>query len=108
MLQEQPLHKIICAEKLCALAWSSRGDFLAAATEKGRLFIWDWASGDLLRTFDAHFKKVTKLCFTADDRYLLSAGEDAVVYCWSVDRYVRLSNWVSIVIPRLITVYYLE
>lgn len=43
------------------------------------------ATGILHRTFDAHYKKITVLRFSADDTVLFSGSEDAVVHVWMVN-----------------------
>ena len=48
----------------------------------GKIFLWNVTTGEQLRAWDAHFKKVTALRFTDDDSFLVSGGEDAVVNVW--------------------------
>ena len=36
----------------------------------------------MLRMFDAHYKPVTVVRFTADDALMISGGEDAMIHLW--------------------------
>lgn len=44
------------------------------------------ATGNLLRTFDAHYKRVSVLRFVNDDTALVSGGDDAGVNVWLLSR----------------------
>ncbi|GAB0491200.1 hypothetical protein MMPV_002452 [Pyropia vietnamensis] len=51
---------------LVAAAASPCGSWLAAGAASGRAYIWDTASGVLLRAWDAHYRGVTALAWTDD------------------------------------------
>jgi pre-rRNA-processing protein IPI3 len=57
-------------------------------------------TGEQLRAWDAHFKKVTALRFTDDDSFLVSGGEDAVINVWLLAQ-VGAIFFLLIVIPIL-------
>ena len=40
----------------------------------GRLYLWEVATGELLRTWDAHYRAVSTLAITTGDAYLISGG----------------------------------
>jgi len=72
------------AEKIEVLAVSHDQQMCVGGARSGRLYIWDLVSGDLLRTWDAHYKAISALTFTPDDAYIVSGGEDAIINLWSV------------------------
>ena len=66
----------------------------------GKIFLWNVTTGEQLRAWDAHFKKVTALRFTDDDSFLVSGGEDAVINVWLLAQ-VGAIFFLLIVIPIL-------
>ncbi|RUS19539.1 WD40-repeat-containing domain protein [Endogone sp. FLAS-F59071] len=80
--KDQAHIKCICPEKLVVLAASNRGTYCAGGTEGGKVYVWEIATGNLLRIFDAHYKRVSVLRFTNDDTALVSGGDDAGVNVW--------------------------
>ncbi|RUP24752.1 WD40-repeat-containing domain protein [Jimgerdemannia flammicorona] len=74
--------KCICPEKLVTIAASNRGTYCAGGTEAGKIYVWEISTGNLLRSFDAHYKRVSVLRFASDDSALVSGSEDAGVNVW--------------------------
>jgi len=80
------------------VAFSPQGDFLAAAVDDGRLYLWRVEQGveqadpnhELpFRTVDAHQRAVTCLAFSPDGHILASGGLDASVRLWEVEELLR-------------------
>jgi pre-rRNA-processing protein IPI3 len=69
-------------QPLVSLTSSPDGCYCVGGAEKGAIFVWETASGRLLRSWVAHYRAVTALRFTDDGSILVSAGEDAVVAAW--------------------------
>ncbi|KAI7853291.1 WD40-repeat-containing domain protein [Circinella umbellata] len=84
--RDQVLHKMPMPEKLVSVAASHRGDLVAGGTASGRVFLWQVSTGLLLKVYEAHFRRITKLAFSGDDATLLTASEDATVHVWLVGR----------------------
>ncbi|KAJ3148769.1 Pre-rRNA-processing protein ipi3, partial [Irineochytrium annulatum] len=85
---EQVLCKFSVPEKLTALSMSGSGHYCVGGGASGRIYVWQMATGHLLRMFDAHFKAVRVLSFSFDDAAFVSAGEDASVHVWELGRVV--------------------
>eukprot|EP00903_Cladosiphon_okamuranus_P009951 g9442.t1 len=81
---EQPRLKCHAPEKLGPLAVSGDGWLCAGGGVSGRIYLWEVASGTLLRAWDAHYKAVSALTFSPDGGFLYSGGEDAMVSSWNM------------------------
>jgi pre-rRNA-processing protein IPI3 len=42
------------------------------------------ATGNLVRNWEGHYKKVTSIVWTDDDSTLVSAAEDTVIHSWNL------------------------
>ncbi|KAF4610801.1 hypothetical protein D9613_006895 [Agrocybe pediades] len=80
--------KIVLPEKLTSIALDCRGDFFAGGTAAGRIYLWETSSGILFNSWDAHYRQVNVLRFTADGSALISGSDDSGVSVWSVSRLV--------------------
>ncbi|GAC95589.1 hypothetical protein PHSY_003165 [Pseudozyma hubeiensis SY62] len=78
------LQRIILPSKLSCIACSANGDLVAGGSYDGRIFLWQIASGDLLASFDAHYRSVTVLKWTSDGAGLVTGSEDARILVWSL------------------------
>ncbi|KAI9264687.1 quinon protein alcohol dehydrogenase-like superfamily [Helicostylum pulchrum] len=80
--RDQVLHKMNTAEKMVSVASSNQGQYLAAATAGGKVYLWHIPTGHLMRVFEAHYRRITSLAFSNDDSVLLTGSEDAAVNVW--------------------------
>jgi len=78
--------KIILPERISCIAVDRRGQFCAAGTAQGRIYLWEVASGIMYNSWEAHYRRVTVLSFTPDGEALLSGSEDSGITIWSVFR----------------------
>lgn len=79
-----PRHRSFPPEAVNALAASPSGALIAAGGSSGRLYLWDASSGELLRTWNAHYKAVDCVAFVADGSVLASGGRDALTQAWAL------------------------
>jgi len=56
---------------------------LAAVAADRNVILWDFSTGDVLKTWDAHAGAVTAIRFAEGGSLLLSGGDDAAVKLWS-------------------------
>lgn len=82
--RDHPLQRIILPQKLSCIAASPNGDLLAGGSFDGRIFLWQIATGDLLASFDAHYRSVTVLKWTSDGAGLVTGSEDSRILVWSL------------------------
>jgi pre-rRNA-processing protein IPI3 len=57
--------------------------WLYAGSSNGKIFIWQLSTGNLLRCFDAHYKKINKILCIHND-FVITAGEDSFVHIWNL------------------------
>ncbi|MBM3831826.1 MAG: hypothetical protein FJ403_00825 [Verrucomicrobia bacterium] len=67
-----------------SLAFSPRGDLLAAGTQQGRIKLWNARSRQALTSFLAHTMAAVTLAFSPDGNFLVSGSSDQLVKLWEV------------------------
>lgn len=85
-MKDQIALKIVLPEKLTCLALDPRAEYCAGGTAQGRIYLWETSSGILFNTWDAHYRAVRVLTFTADGHALVSGSDDSGVSVWSLAR----------------------
>ncbi|KAH9002183.1 WD40 repeat-like protein [Lactarius deliciosus] len=88
--KDQISQKIVLPERLSCVTVDRRGQFCAAGTPQGRIYLWEIASGIMYNSWEAHYRQVTVLRFTPDGEALLSGSEDSGISVWSVFRFVGI------------------
>jgi eukaryotic-like serine/threonine-protein kinase len=67
-----------------ALAWSSDGRLLAAASNNNRIYIWDGTKGRQHAVLEGHRGRVIALAFSPTGNVLASSGWDGITRLWDV------------------------
>lgn len=81
-------------EFLQCLAASPDGQFLAAGTGSGKVYVWEVVSGMTVRTWTAHYKSVTCLAFSPCASFLITGSQDALIHLWDLAACVLCtSDW---------------
>lgn len=108
----QALYQCHVQEITSALASDKLGRYICAGSKKGWCTFWELSTGLLLNSFQAHFKAVTKVEFTACGGYCVTAGEDGMARVWEVAQIVdqsenvgRMGASISVSSKRSITPY---
>jgi pre-rRNA-processing protein IPI3 len=76
-------------EIITALATDSSGTFLVGGSKRGYLFVWDIISGELLRTFQCHYKAVTCILFDKTDSLMVTSSEDGIIRVWEWYQFIE-------------------
>ncbi|KAG0144024.1 hypothetical protein CROQUDRAFT_645137 [Cronartium quercuum f. sp. fusiforme G11] len=79
-----PTIKLIPPGRVVSISLSNSGTYLAAGSNDGTVMLWELSTGSLLASFDAHYKSITCLAFSADDAALITASEDSMCSVWSL------------------------
>ncbi|KAF2668451.1 WD40 repeat-like protein [Microthyrium microscopicum] len=72
------------------IRFNHRGDFLASGRGDGNVIIFDCDTNGIARKLSGHFAHVQSLCWSADDRYLLTASQDWSVVLWDLSTGERM------------------
>lgn len=75
-------------ERISALAHSPRGTFLVAGSPSGRLYAWEASTGELIRQWEGHYKKVGVVKFGTTGDIVWTGGDDGVVHGWLISEWV--------------------
>ncbi|XP_032679164.1 WD repeat-containing protein 18-like isoform X1 [Odontomachus brunneus] len=69
--------------KVSALTCTPNGSYVISAVGE-RLLVWQSCNGLLVATLTGHLQTITCLCTTKDGSLFASAGEDGLVFVWSL------------------------
>ncbi|KAJ7958170.1 protein ROOT INITIATION DEFECTIVE 3-like [Quillaja saponaria] len=72
------------AEPIKPLAANHQGTYVVGGGLSGNIYLWEVASGRLLKKWHAHYRAVTCLVYSEDDSLLISGSEDGSVRVWSL------------------------
>jgi len=64
-------------------AWSPDGSALVTAAPEGGVYVWDTASGNLIRALPGHRGFVYSVDWSPDGQWLVSGGEDGTARLWN-------------------------
>jgi pre-rRNA-processing protein IPI3 len=79
-------------EIITSLASDPTGTFLFAGGKKGWIYIWNVTTGALLKSWQAHFKEVSRLYNTLDGEICISASFDGMVKAWNITSLLDVSD----------------
>ncbi|WFD45209.1 Pre-rRNA-processing protein ipi3 [Malassezia psittaci] len=82
--KDQPIARIVLPQKMVCIALAPIGNFLAAGSEDGRLYLWDLGTGALLSCFEAHYRAIRSVEFSPDSAAIASGSDDGRVCVWSL------------------------
>ncbi|KAG1674968.1 hypothetical protein FOA52_014763 [Chlamydomonas sp. UWO 241] len=80
--KDQALQRSFIQERATCVAASRCGSHLAAGAASGAVYLWEVASGRLLRSWGAHYKGVSCLSFNDSGSVLFSGAEDTLACAW--------------------------
>ncbi|KAI3841707.1 hypothetical protein MKX03_006851 [Papaver bracteatum] len=72
------------AEPISPLVSNSDGTYIIGGGCSGNIYLWEIASGRLLKKWNAHYRGVTCLVLSDDGSLLISGAEDGCVRVWSL------------------------
>ncbi|CAI9777764.1 unnamed protein product [Fraxinus pennsylvanica] len=63
---------------------NSEGTYIVGGGISGGIYLWEVATGNLLKKWHAHYRGVTQMVFNDDQSLLISGSEDGCVRVWSL------------------------
>jgi WD40 repeat protein len=69
-------------DRVCSVAYSPDGQFIASGSNDKTVKLWDAASGRLIRTFEGHEDWGYSVAYSPDGRFIASGSKDATVKIW--------------------------
>ncbi|XP_023765625.1 protein ROOT INITIATION DEFECTIVE 3 [Lactuca sativa] len=72
------------AEAINPLACNTDGTYIVGGGVSGHIYLWEVATGRLLKKWHGHYRPVTCLVFSNDQSLLISGSEDGTVRVWSL------------------------
>ena len=90
--KSQTLYQSHIQEISTCLASDKSGLYIVSGSKKGWLYFWEIANGNLLNSWQAHFKSVTRVAFTKCGNYCVSASEDGMIKVWELTKIVDQSD----------------
>ena len=82
--QEQPTGRAFAPEPIASLTASPCGRLLAAGGISGTAWLWEVASGRLLRAWSPHYRSTGALAWETSGLILMTGGGDGGVAAWDV------------------------
>lgn len=70
--------------KILGVAFSNNGKLLAAASEYGKVFIFNLETNELISSFQAHNDLVSSIVFSNNGNFLISGSADGTVKFWGI------------------------
>lgn len=80
-----PLLNLGHAFPVTAVAISPDKQWLVSGSSDKTVKLWDFESGQLLKTFKGHGGAITSVCIGPDNRRIVSTGEDNTLKLWDVE-----------------------
>src|SRR5262249_46775402 len=69
---------------VCSVAFSPNGDYIAAGTTNGQIYVWRTLNGQPLLALSGHHKMAWSLLFHPESTWLISGGHDGLVKVWEL------------------------
>lgn len=80
-----PRWRLLPLGQIHSLAYSSKGEFLAAGCSDGSVCVFDAVTRRELRRLSAHQRAVSTVAWSPDQRRLVSGGEDGTARVWDTN-----------------------
>lgn len=84
----QPHQQCHIQEITTSVACDATGTYLLGGTKKGWIYCWELGTGQLLTSWQAHFKSITKIVFTPCSHFAISCSEDGMARAWELSTVV--------------------
>jgi len=86
----QPLYQCHTQEIITSL--NSRASFLFGGSKKGNMYIWVIETGELLATWQAHFKGIKRIEISNNGQFCVTVSEDGMGRAWELCQILDLAD----------------
>ena len=69
-----------------SVALTHKGDYIVSGSKDNTLKIWDFPTGKLIRTIEAHDHSILAVAISEDDNYIYSSSSDNLIKVWGLKR----------------------
>ncbi len=81
------------------IAFSPNGEYVAASSSNGRVWLGEYPSMNQVRSWQAHSKGHTVISFHPSEKYLASGGKDKKIRVWSIPACLKIAEWEAHKLP---------
>jgi WD40 repeat protein len=67
------------------ISFSHDGQFFISGGEDAKMFLWDWDTKRVIRSYERHTDGINCLIFSPDDKFIVSGGADNILRLWEVE-----------------------
>jgi hypothetical protein len=86
-------------DKIDHLVFSPNGDYIAASSSDGRIWLGKYPSMEKVRSWQAHIEGQTAISFHPSGQYLASGGKDKMIRIWRIPDCSKISEWEAHKLP---------
>jgi hypothetical protein len=91
--REVPEATYTAPEHISTLVGTRNGEFLCAGSSPtGNLYIWETATGKLIRVCKAHYRSITCLAVSLDGAFIFTGSDDGLVHVWRLAELVSFAK----------------
>jgi guanine nucleotide-binding protein subunit beta-2-like 1 protein len=72
------------SEELNSIVISNSNKYFAVGGALGVVRVYDFSSGQFIHECKAHSSAILAVCFSPDDRQLISTGKDGLIAIWNL------------------------
>jgi WD40 repeat protein len=65
--------------------FSPNGNLLVSGSSDSKIIVWNFETGDVIKTFSGHEKRVNSVAYSKNGKYIASGSDDKSVKLWNAE-----------------------